>query len=290
MHMLVRGFRGRGADKPGQKNRSDNLPLGLVTRAPTRKIPLLLAARDDMPNDAKEAVGVLEGVTMTTANRLMTAAVCSVVTIMVGASAVFANGLGENRAWQFDTANDKIAKASIADLREKKKGGYYDGFDTNINNTYTTNIAGDQVNCNLTASAIGNTASNGVSSNASSPVIDMPGNIGANATGNSSSTATNGFTRANGDGNSASSSATGNGNSGTAGQLSNTSQGNTDSPQNANVDNSSVSGSVDGMNSSGGTSDVALNSEMGNTDSPQTASVADSQACGFSESAAAPLN
>jgi hypothetical protein len=47
---------------------------------------------------------------------------------------------------------------------------------------------------------------------------------------------------------------------------------------------------VDGMNSSGGTSDVALNSEMSNMDSPQTASVDNSEACGFSESAAAPLN
>lgn len=88
---------------------------------------------------------------MTRANKLMTAAVCSVVTVVVGASAAFGNGFLENRPWQFDTANDKIAKASMADLREKKKGGYYDGFDTNINNTFTTNIAGDQINCNLTA-------------------------------------------------------------------------------------------------------------------------------------------
>lgn len=227
---------------------------------------------------------------MTSANKLMTAAVCSVVTVVLGASAAFGNGFLENRPWQFDTANDKIAKASLADLREKKKGGYYDGFDTNINNTYTTNIAGDQVNCNLTASAIGNTGTNGVTSNASSPVVDMPGSIGATATGNSSNTSTGGFTRNQGDGASGTSSATGNGNSGAAGQLSNTSQGNTDSPQTAGVDNSSISGSVDGMNSSGGTSDVALNSTMSNEESPQSASVADSQACGFSESASGPLN
>jgi hypothetical protein len=44
------------------------------------------------------------------------------------------------------------------------------------------------------------------------------------------------------------------------------------------------------MNTSGGTSDVALNSDMSNADSPQTASVDNSEACGFTESAASPLN
>jgi hypothetical protein len=56
---------------------------------------------------------------MTSANKLMTAAACSVVTVVLGASAAFGNGFLENRPWQFDTANEKIAKASIADLREK---------------------------------------------------------------------------------------------------------------------------------------------------------------------------
>jgi hypothetical protein len=226
---------------------------------------------------------------MKRANTLVAAAVCSAVTAAFGISAAYANGFLENQPWQFDTANDKIAKASMEDLRQKKKGGYYDGFDTTVNNTYTTNID-KQINCNVTASAVGNTASNGVTSNASSPTVDLPGSIGASATGNSSNTSTTGSTRANGADGSSSSSATGNGNSGSAGQLSNTSQGNSDSPQNASVDGSSINSSVDGMNTSGGRSDVALNSNMSNEGSPQTASVDGSTACGFSESAAAPLN
>jgi hypothetical protein len=228
---------------------------------------------------------------MKTAGKVMAAALCSAASIVIGASGALGNGFLESRPWQFDTANDKIAKASIADLREKKKGGYYDGFDTNINNTYTTNIAGDQINCNLTASAVGNTASNGVTSNASSPTVDLPGSIGADATGNISSTSAAGTDPYNGA--NASQSGGGNGQSsavGQAGQLTNTSQGNTDSPQNASVDNSSINSSVDNMNTSGGSSDVALNSDMSNMDSPQTASVENSEACGFSESAAAPLN
>lgn len=72
-----------------------------------------------------------------------------------------ANGLGENRSWQFDTSNDKLNKAFIVDIIERKKGGFYDGFDNNfvINNFNTTNI-GSQVNCNNVANATGNIADN----------------------------------------------------------------------------------------------------------------------------------
>ncbi|MBI1181289.1 MAG: hypothetical protein GC201_12085 [Alphaproteobacteria bacterium] len=227
---------------------------------------------------------------MNRASNVMASAICAAVTLAIGATAAYANGFLENRPWQFDTANDKIAKASMTDLIEKKKGGYYDGFQTNINNTYSTNIAGDQINCNLTASAIGNTGANSVSSHASSPSVDLPGSIGADATGNVSTTSANGKDPYTSTGGSQSGSGGQSSAVGQAGQLTNTSQGNTDSPQQASVDNSSISSSADNMNTSGGTSDVALNSDMSNSDSPQSASVDNSEACGFSKSAAAPLN
>ena len=214
-------------------------------------------------------------------------ALCSAACALVGASAAMANGLFESRPWQFDTANDKIAKASQLDLRERKEGGFFDGFDTT--NNFVTNIAGDQINCNLTASAIGNTGVNSASGAASSPLIDTPGSISADATGNVSDTNTSGFNTTVGtdpfafadDGSSSDISdpdgtATSNG-----GQSSSTTQGNTDSPQSADIDNSSISSVVDNVNASGGVSDVALNSTMTNDASPQTASVDSSEACGF---------
>ena len=68
----------------------------------------------------------------------------------------FANGLLENRSWQFQTSADKANKAFVLDLIEKKKGGFFDGF----NNFNTTNI-GTQVFCNNNANTTGNIADNG---------------------------------------------------------------------------------------------------------------------------------
>src|SRR6056297_2162385 len=71
-----------------------------------------------------------------------------------------ANGLWESQAWQFDTGLNKSTKAAIADVIERKQGGYYDGFNTYVNNT--TNI-GTQVNCSNGASTNANIADNGQS-------------------------------------------------------------------------------------------------------------------------------
>lgn len=74
------------------------------------------------------------------------------------APAAFANGYLENRPWQFQTSADRANKAVVLDLIERKKGGFYDGFTTNIHNE--TNIA-SQINCNNNANATGNIADNG---------------------------------------------------------------------------------------------------------------------------------
>jgi hypothetical protein len=221
----------------------------------------------------------------------------SILVLSTYSLSVSANGFLENRAWQFDTPSDKIAKSTMLDLIEKKDGGYYDSFD--VYNTYITNVAGDQVNCNLSANAIGNTGNNAASGSASSPGIETPGSIAADALGNQGSNSTSGSRpsilddgdnlvdasstlndSATGSRNSASASSTGTDSLfGQAGQLINSSQGNTDSPQNANVDNAQVNSSIDGLNASGGVSDVALNSTMQNRESPQTANVSNSDAC-----------
>ena len=77
-----------------------------------------------------------------------------VVMLVVYPLAVEANGLSESRPWQFQTTGDKANKAAVVDLIERKKGGFYDGF-----NTYT--YIGSQVNCTNSANATANIAENG---------------------------------------------------------------------------------------------------------------------------------
>ncbi len=104
--------------------------------------------------------------------------VCAVL-LAATASPALANGMLESRPWQFDTSADKANKAAVLDMIERKKGGYYDGFTTNITNT--TNI-GTQLNCNNLADATGNEAQNGQSAN--SPDIDNNSGIDSEANGN----------------------------------------------------------------------------------------------------------
>ena len=68
---------------------------------------------------------------------------------IIGPSPAFANNIGENGAWQFETMNDKAARAAIEDMRQKKAGGYYAA------PIYNTNIA-RQFNCSVTSLATGN--------------------------------------------------------------------------------------------------------------------------------------
>lgn len=62
--------------------------------------------------------------------------------------AVLANNVGENFAWQFQTAGDKLNRAAIEDMRQKKQSGYYAA------PVYTTNI-GRQYNCSVSSVAAG---------------------------------------------------------------------------------------------------------------------------------------
>lgn len=104
------------------------------------------------------------------------------------ATSAMANAWYESRAWQFDTTADKANKAAILDMIERKKGGYYDGFSTTIQNNNTTNI-GTQINCNNLAEAIGNEADNGQTanspsiSNSSDTTSSSNGNVADNGTG-----------------------------------------------------------------------------------------------------------
>lgn len=100
-----------------------------------------------------------------------------------------ANGWLESRPWQFQTSADRANNAVVLDLIERKKGGYYDGFSTTVNNYSNTNI-GTQVNCSNVAEATGNWASN--SQTANSPNVNNSSGVDSSATGNEASNAIDG--------------------------------------------------------------------------------------------------
>ena len=126
-------------------------------------------------------------------NTFVSLAIGGTVAAMMVSATALANGQFENRAWQFDTAADKSVKAGIADLQERKEGGYFDGFGTTVNNTITneTTIMGDQINCDVGASSVGNTSSNLADSRAGSPTGADDTTIGSDAIGNTSSSPRN---------------------------------------------------------------------------------------------------
>jgi len=92
-----------------------------------------------------------------------------------------ANGLGESVSWQFRTSVERSNLAVVTDLIEKKKGGYYDGFDTTNYVTSTTNI-GAQVNCNTVADATGNLANSDMGGSA--PSQNASADIASDSVGN----------------------------------------------------------------------------------------------------------
>lgn len=210
------------------------------------------------------------------------------IVALAAPSLVQANGFSENRAWQFDTASDKNAKAGIVDLMERKQGGFYDSFRTT--NNYNTFFDGGQINCNISASAVGNTGSNQASGQAGNSDITPQGDIVADAaanTGSNSFTASqpvnaqagnDAWTGSQRDDNTSGGSASG---TQTAGHTIDSEQSvGDDSPQNATVTDPDISSEVGSVDTSG-TTDVALNSSQSNNDSPQNATITGTEGCRF---------
>ena len=108
-------------------------------------------------------------------------AIAGVAILVCAAGDALANNVGENYAWQFDTTADKVNKAAIADMIEKKKSGYY------APPVYNTTIE-RQYNCSIASTATGNEGTN--TNLANSPTTSGPS---ADATGNSSSSDIDGW-------------------------------------------------------------------------------------------------
>lgn len=199
------------------------------------------------------------------------AAGLAVSALLLTATGAAANGFIENRGWQFRSANDTIARLSTEDLRQRKKGGFFDSFQVTNNNTTITNVHGDQVFCDLQASTIGNLGSNDMTTTAGSPTFAPSPSIGAETFGNTSDTGLSGrFPHL-----------AGLDSSGFPAQQVNSDQRNVGSNLSSDARDNQVSISAGAVNASGTTSNPVLNSEQQFTGSNQTTSITDSQACRF---------
>jgi hypothetical protein len=88
----------------------------------------------------------------------------------------FANNVGENAAWQFQTPADRAALMYLEEVRQRGINGYYSA---PVYNTYID----DQYNCSVNSTATGNDS-------ASNAVANSPSTTGHNtdATGNQNDT------------------------------------------------------------------------------------------------------
>lgn len=182
-------------------------------------------------------------------------AACALVVALV-AQPLGANEIGGNFAWQFRSAADRAVGAQALDMMLRREAGGYGP--ASLTQNYTTNFAGDQVNCSVNATALGNSGSAGTTGAASSPALGNTPSIFAQATG--SSLASQGLT-------------------GSLASPLNATQTNTTSPQSAAVTGTTSQLTANQLQAQGGTLTQALNLTQGNTASPQTANVNNSTAC-----------
>ncbi len=174
-----------------------------------------------------------------------------------------ANGYGESGSWNFQTNQDRVNKAFVTDMIEKKKNGYYNA----IKSTYNYNTYIDkQVNCTLSAVTTGTSGSNGLQASASSPVLNNTGTTSASGAAN---TASNGLSQ---------SSLTGVFNTNTAPPGSISSGQSSSGALNSSISASSNSASTGQVAANGGTTDQVLNSQQSNS-GILTSSISASSAC-----------
>lgn len=100
--------------------------------------------------------------------------------VLVASQPSLANNVGENVAWQFDTASDQAVKLQMEEVRQRRLNGYYSA---PIYNTYIE----DQYNCAVNSTATGNDST-------SDAVANSPSTSGhnTNSTGNANDTSYSG--------------------------------------------------------------------------------------------------
>jgi hypothetical protein len=178
------------------------------------------------------------------------------------------NEIGGNYAWSFRSDSSRSVAAQRLDLQLRYQNNYYGQWrnGNNISNSYTTNFAGDQVNCNLASNAAGNTDTSSAVGSASSPSVTNTPIVSSMSTGNSTAAQLG---------------------TSPAGAPLNSVQDNYGSPVTSGVQGTTSALTLGRLSSGGGQLTQQLTATQSNTNSPQTAVINDSSACAFGTSRAA---
>jgi len=88
-------------------------------------------------------------------------ALCSAVVAVLGHSCAWANNVGENGAWQFQSTADKVNRAALEDMRQKRSNGYYSApvYNTTIERQYNCSVSAASTGSSASSTAIGNSPS-----------------------------------------------------------------------------------------------------------------------------------
>ena len=105
---------------------------------------------------------------------------------------VVANGLGENRAFQFRSANERAARTNQLNLQEAKKGGLLEAGAGAGGAGGETIINGDQINCSLDADSAGNTSDSDLTGSSGSITGVASNTVASSSTGNTATNSSNG--------------------------------------------------------------------------------------------------
>lgn len=171
-------------------------------------------------------------------------------------------GPGFSSSWQFRSANDRAVRAGVVDLIERKQAGQFQA--PIFNTTNTTNIAGDQINCDVVATTIGNSGSALNEGQSGAPTVLNAPEVHAASTGNVAGGEAGGPLNANGT-------------SGT--NTVNTTQGVDGSTQTSNVGDTQQGGVTGDVGGSSSSLDQSARNDQAINSSPLNSSVADSSAC-----------
>lgn len=127
-----------------------------------------------------------------TTPRVRTISAVTALAVLGISSISFANGLGENVAWQFRTPNERAVQIQELELRLLEQGGFFDSFGhSNGSNGgggggNTTIIEGDQYNCSVSSVTVGNDAANALDGITGTLMGVTGSSIGSTAAGNTS--------------------------------------------------------------------------------------------------------
>lgn len=175
-----------------------------------------------------------------------------------------ANELGGNTSWQFRTPAERQVALGTVELINRYNNGYFQQWNNNYTyNTYNSTssvVNGDQTNCSLSSSALGNSGSTSGYASTSSPSITSNPNAAASAVGNQAS-------------------GTSAGGVGTTASPLNAVQDSYRSPVAAGVSGTVSNAGAGQLGAGGSSSSQILNSAQSVSQSPSVSNVAGSSAC-----------